>query len=191
VRALVLHNPTAGSGDVAADDLLAALAAGGVAARYCSTKQPEFADALGEPADMVVVAGGDGTVAKVIRHLRDRRLPLAILPLGGANNIACSLGITADPLAIARTGWREAEARRLDSAPPPVRGASGCSSRRSASARSPRRRPRSLSGICRVPKSRRWRAKLSASGWPQHDRGRSGSPSTGRRSNAGVCWPRS
>ena len=114
MRALVLHNPTAGSGDVAADDLLAALAVGGIAGRYCSTKQPAFADALAEPADLVVVAGGDGTVVKVIGQLRDRSLPLAILPLGGANNIARSLGITADPLAIARAGWRETSARRLD-----------------------------------------------------------------------------
>jgi diacylglycerol kinase (ATP) len=114
VRAIVLHNPTAGSGDVAAEDLLAALAAGGIASRYCSTKQPDFADALGEPADLVVAAGGDGTVLKVIGHLRDRSVPIAIVPLGGANNIARSLGIPADPLEIARAGWREAEARRLD-----------------------------------------------------------------------------
>src|SRR5262245_3603818 len=39
VRAIVLHNPAAGSGDVSAADLLAALAAGGIASRYCSTKQ--------------------------------------------------------------------------------------------------------------------------------------------------------
>ena len=86
-------------------DLLAALAAGGIASRYRSTKQPDFADALGEPADLIVAAGGDGTVLKVISHLRDRSIPIAILPLGGANNIARSLGrATADALGIARGG---------------------------------------------------------------------------------------
>ena len=114
MRAIVLHNPTAGSGDVAAEALLAALAAGGIASRYCSTEQPDFPDALEEPADLVVVAGGDGTVVKAIDHLRNRSTPIAILPLGGANNIARSLGITADPLEIARAGWRERHARRLD-----------------------------------------------------------------------------
>jgi diacylglycerol kinase (ATP) len=114
VRAIVLHNPTAGSGDVSAEGLLTALAAGGISSRYCSTKQPDFADALGEPADLVVAAGGDGTVVKVISHLRNRSTPIAILPLGGANNIARSLGITANPLEIARKGWRKTKARCLD-----------------------------------------------------------------------------
>ena len=115
MRAIVLHNPDAGNGDVAADELLAALAGGGVTAvRYCSTRQPDFAQALGEPADLIVVAGGDGTVIKVVPHLRGRTLPIAILPLGGANNVARSLGITGDPLEIARGGWQGSDRRRLD-----------------------------------------------------------------------------
>jgi diacylglycerol kinase (ATP) len=114
VRAIVLHNPTAGSGDVAAEHLMTALAAGGIAARYCSTKQGGFKHLLRKASDLVVAAGGDGTVLKVIRHLRNRSVPIAILPLGGANNIARSLGITADPLEIARAGWEETKARRLD-----------------------------------------------------------------------------
>jgi diacylglycerol kinase (ATP) len=114
MRVIVLHNPGAGSGDVSAEDLLAALAAGGITPRYCSTEQPDFADALGEPADLVVAAGGDGTVLKVISHLRNRSMPIAILPLGGANNIARSLGVATDPLRIARAGWRGTEVLRLD-----------------------------------------------------------------------------
>jgi diacylglycerol kinase (ATP) len=114
VRAIVLHNPNAGSGDVSAEDLLAALTAGRVASCYCSTEQPDFVDALEEPADLVVTAGGDGTVMKVIGHLHDWSVPIAILPLGGANNIARSLGIRADPLEIARAGWRETRPGRLD-----------------------------------------------------------------------------
>jgi diacylglycerol kinase (ATP) len=114
VRAVVLHNPTAGSGNLSADDLLAALAAGGIAARYWSTKDSRFPDALREPTDLIVAAGGDGTVIKAIHHLGDRRTPIGILPLGGANNIARSLGITADPLEIGRRGWRETDSRRLD-----------------------------------------------------------------------------
>jgi diacylglycerol kinase family enzyme len=62
----------------------------------------------------VVAAGGDGTVVKVIGELRGRNLPLAIVPLGGANNVARSLGITGDPFAIARAGWRNAIRRPLD-----------------------------------------------------------------------------
>lgn len=114
MRAVVLHNPAAGSGKVSADDLLAALAAGGTAGRYCSTKESRSSDALKEPTDLIVAAGGDGTVLKALHYLRDRRTPIAILPLGGSNNTARSLGITADPLEIAQAGWRETDARRLD-----------------------------------------------------------------------------
>jgi len=39
------------------------------------------------------VAGGDGAITRVIRSLPRFSLPLAILPLGTANNIARSLGI--------------------------------------------------------------------------------------------------
>jgi diacylglycerol kinase (ATP) len=114
MRALVLHNPAAGSGNIPAEEVLAALAAGGIAGRYCSTKAPGFPDALREPADLVVVAGGDGTVVKAIEHLRDRNVAIAILPLGSANNIARSLGIETDPLGIARADWQLTEGRRLD-----------------------------------------------------------------------------
>jgi diacylglycerol kinase (ATP) len=41
----------------------------------------------------VVIAGGEGTVVKAISHLYERNMPIAILPLGSANNIAGSLGI--------------------------------------------------------------------------------------------------
>jgi diacylglycerol kinase (ATP) len=50
---------------------------------------------LEERPDIVVAAGGDGTIAQAARLLARRGIPLAILPLGTANNIAKSLGITA------------------------------------------------------------------------------------------------
>jgi diacylglycerol kinase (ATP) len=42
----------------------------------------------------VLVAGGDGTVAKVARELIDRHVPLSVLPIGTANNLARTLGFT-------------------------------------------------------------------------------------------------
>jgi diacylglycerol kinase family enzyme len=50
-------------------------------------------DKLKDPGDMVAVAGGDGTVRRVATHLIGRRIPIAILPAGTANNIAHTLGI--------------------------------------------------------------------------------------------------
>ncbi len=68
---------------------------------------------LEERPDIVVAAGGDGTIAHAARLLARQGIPLAILPLGTANNIAKSVGITAsiDDLI---GGWETAGRLPLD-----------------------------------------------------------------------------
>ena len=44
--------------------------------------------------DLVIAAGGDGTVHQTAWQIIDSGIPLAILPLGTANNLARSLGFT-------------------------------------------------------------------------------------------------
>ncbi len=46
-----------------------------------------------ESLDLVIVGGGDGTISSTARTLYECQLPLAILPLGTANDLARSLGI--------------------------------------------------------------------------------------------------
>ena len=46
--------------------------------------------------DRVIVAGGDGTINSTAGALYRNRLPLAILPLGTANDLARTLGISED-----------------------------------------------------------------------------------------------
>jgi len=55
----------------------------------------DFDRVLETPVDVVVVAGGDGSVAAVARRLAHAAIPIAVLPLGTANNIAKCLGIHA------------------------------------------------------------------------------------------------
>src|ERR1051326_2923304 len=43
--------------------------------------------------DIAIAAGGDGLVGGVITHIAESDLPLGILPLGTANDIARSIGI--------------------------------------------------------------------------------------------------
>src|SRR5512134_1926658 len=100
MRALLVHNPSAGSGRPTGEELLAALDRAGFSATYCSTKNGDLEEALAQPADIVIVAGGDGTVAKIARTLNDRKTLVAILPFGTANNIARCLGISGDPDAL-------------------------------------------------------------------------------------------
>jgi diacylglycerol kinase (ATP) len=46
--------------------------------------------------DLVIAAGGDGTVETVARGLLDTQVPLGIIPLGTFNNVATSLRIPTD-----------------------------------------------------------------------------------------------
>jgi len=65
---------------------------------------------LGHPAEIIVSAGGDGTVARVVREARSDGPPIAVLPLGTANNIATSLGIGGSIEDLV-AGWPEARDR--------------------------------------------------------------------------------
>lgn len=49
-----------------------------------------------DSVDLIVAAGGDGTVELAASLVAKTSTPLAILPLGTANNIATSLGMAAD-----------------------------------------------------------------------------------------------
>ena len=99
MRITLIHNPRAGrQSDAAASELRRFLSDSGHEVRYQSTKEEGWKTALDEPADLVIVAGGDGTVARVTRRMVGRGVPLALLPAGTANNIARSLGVLERPL---------------------------------------------------------------------------------------------
>ncbi|WP_404789486.1 lipid kinase [Altericista sp. CCNU0014] len=63
--------------------------------------------------DLVIVGGGDGTLNAAIAGLIDTQLPLGLLPLGTANDLARTLGIQAD-LAQACQVIAAGNTRRID-----------------------------------------------------------------------------
>ena len=97
MRITLIHNPDAGDAEHGEKQLMAALAKAGHHATYQSTKDRGFKKALKQPTDLVLVAGGDGTTAKVASRLVDSGIPLSVLPLGTANNLPRALGFLASP----------------------------------------------------------------------------------------------
>lgn len=96
----LLHNPTAGEEDHTKKELIPLIEAAGWECRYSSTKEKGW-DKIEPDTDFVVVAGGDGTIRKAAltlleRKFSDKKLPIAILPLGTANNIAKALNLGND-----------------------------------------------------------------------------------------------
>src|SRR5215813_4090218 len=112
MRATLFHNPTAGHA-ATKDDILAAMKLADFEVRYVSIKNDDVEQALEKKTDLIVVAGGDGTISEVLTKLPDRSIPVALLPLGTANNIARSLGIAGTPQELVET-WKIDKTHALD-----------------------------------------------------------------------------
>ncbi|HET9688289.1 MAG TPA: diacylglycerol kinase family protein, partial [Pseudolabrys sp.] len=112
MRATLFHNPSAGH-KADKDDILAAMKLADFDVRYVSVKQDDIEEALKKKTDLIVIAGGDGTITEVTTKLPDRSIPVAVLPLGTANNIARSLGVAGTPQELVET-WKLKKTRPLD-----------------------------------------------------------------------------
>lgn len=99
MRLTIYHNPSAGNGTTTREDLLAAFRAEGFDPAYTAKGADEE---VPDPSEVVVIAGGDGTVKRAIERFNDQLHLFAILPLGGANNIATALHLPASVPDLAR-----------------------------------------------------------------------------------------
>jgi len=108
-RLLIIFNPTAGARRRRRfERVVAALRDLGCAVTVRPTGRRGDAEQLAASADpgrydVLVVAGGDGTVNEAVNGLNGTRLPLAIVPLGTANVLAAEIGLPTDPRSVART----------------------------------------------------------------------------------------
>lgn len=106
-RALLFLNPRSRQGAArAADVAVRSLEESGLAVIRvpCATRADMGAliQQHAQDSDLVVVGGGDGTVNAALKGVVAARLPLGILPLGTANDLARTLGIPGDPSAAAK-----------------------------------------------------------------------------------------
>ena len=99
-RALMLRNPKARRGQESMDPILQRLEAGGLDVTVETFEAlPEIARdivRLRDRADLVIVCGGDGSVSSAALAAMESGLPLGIMPMGTANDLARTLDIPMD-----------------------------------------------------------------------------------------------
>jgi diacylglycerol kinase (ATP) len=101
-RALMLVNPNARRGTAALEPVVERLRAGGVDAVIERFETPDEVSSdiarRRHEADLVVVCGGDGTINSAAKGVLETGLPMGIMPMGTANDLARTLGIPDDLL---------------------------------------------------------------------------------------------
>ena len=115
MRVTLIHNPKAGANEQSSvDEFLALIRAAGHAVTCQLPNDEDWEKALEDPGDLVAVAGGDGTVGAVAIHLAGRRVPIAILPVGTANNISRALRLADVPPERLIAAWPKARRVAFD-----------------------------------------------------------------------------
>jgi diacylglycerol kinase (ATP) len=115
MKATLIHNPNSGilNGQTP-DDLTHALEDIGYETTHRTSESPQELDEILKKVEgLVVVAGGDGSTRSVATRLIGKNIPLAVLPMGTANNISRALNGDLDALQII-TGLRNPRRRPFD-----------------------------------------------------------------------------
>jgi YegS/Rv2252/BmrU family lipid kinase len=98
-RAIVFINWNSRNGQAGQESVLEELRNGGVELQRLDVQPSEMSESIvraKSEVDMVIVGGGDGTIRCAAHGLVASQLPVGILPLGTANDLARSLGIPGD-----------------------------------------------------------------------------------------------
>lgn len=111
----LIYNPGAGvDQQPSCDDLIEMIRRAGHAATPLSTQDNHWEDALCRPTDLVAIAGGDGTVGRIAKRLLGTSTPIAVLPMGTANNIAKTLHLLNRPITDLIAAWPAARRAKFD-----------------------------------------------------------------------------
>jgi diacylglycerol kinase (ATP) len=112
MKIALVYNPASGR-HVTLESLRALLTAAGHEVIRAVEHASNLDGLADPPAELVVAAGGDGTVADAVLASAGRGVPLALLPLGTANNIAFTLGVHGrlEPLV---QSWHEGPVQPFD-----------------------------------------------------------------------------
>lgn len=97
MKLTLIYNPTAGYDKPDKDELIDLLTTKGFVVKFVNSDEDDLDEELQDPGELVVVSGGDGTIAKVVRKLIGREVPIGIFSMGTANNIAITFDACGDP----------------------------------------------------------------------------------------------
>jgi len=96
---LIIYNPTAGSRVLSKlETIISMLKARGATVDLCETEYEGHATEIARQKaskeyDVIVAAGGDGTIREILNGIYPNKIPVAIIPLGTANVLALELGL--------------------------------------------------------------------------------------------------
>ncbi len=110
---VLLHNAKAGNDSWSREDLIKLVERAGFKPRYFPLRLALNEPKLLDHGEFIIVAGGDGAIRKTALAALGRNRPLAPLPLGTANNIVRSFGLSVKPEKIA-AGWPTSKKRAVD-----------------------------------------------------------------------------
>lgn len=96
-NAVLFYNPNAGAKALQHDKLAKLFEMQGIKCECVSIKDKDWEE-FDEKVDLLLVAGGDGSIRSVAgallrRNLMQKQFPLGIIPMGTANNFSKTLGI--------------------------------------------------------------------------------------------------
>src|SRR5919202_1615556 len=119
MRVLLISNEKSGSAERGSPERLAKILSDVGKVTAIQPGKDEFdavVDAAASEADLVVAAGGDGTVNRTVNAIRDQleRVQIAVVPLGTGNDFARTLGVPLDDPEEAARGIVDAGPRFVD-----------------------------------------------------------------------------
>lgn len=113
--AALLHNPGAGDESHTKKQLKSMIEEEGFKCSYSSTKKKGW-DEIPSDSEFIIIAGGDGTVRKVVKKFIENdinKLPIALFPAGTANNIAKTLDVSDVDEVVIRS-WHKERIKNFD-----------------------------------------------------------------------------
>lgn len=110
----LIVNPNSGSESPSADELRAAAEARGVTVRFLADGDDLPQLAREADADVLGMAGGDGSLAAVADVAIERDVPFVVIPFGTRNHFARDLGLDRDDPLAALAAFDDGVERRVD-----------------------------------------------------------------------------